>query len=285
MDRLLSATSKLAVVSFVLLTAAFLIAPLCVLALMSFSDSRFLIFPPPQYSLRWYVAYFSDASWMSATLVSLTLATIVSIVSTAIGLCAAVAFGRSRFAGLGLLQATMMSPLFVPTIIMAVGLYSVYSIVKLNGTMIGLVIGHLVLAIPYSLVVIGTALSEFDQRLEQAAQGLGASPIRAFRHVRQSSKGCSHVRNHRRDRTGGKHAVLRSSLLRAGWTVAWKAQKADADSGRTSLLGIWRRVHSDDRRDALGYDGFSYLLGKLHAFDAYGDVRKRRQHILRAHRR
>ncbi|MBX5086776.1 ABC transporter permease [Rhizobium lentis] len=183
LDNLISATSRTVVLFSVVLASAFLIVPLGVLALMSFSDSRFLIFPPPRLSLRWYVEYFSDPAWMQATTVSLSLAAIVSVVSTGIGLCAAVAFKRSKLAGLGALQAVMLSPLFVPTIIMAVGLYSVYSVLKLNGTMLGLVFGHLVLAIPYSMVTIGTALAEFDERLEQAAQGLGASPLRAFRHV------------------------------------------------------------------------------------------------------
>lgn len=182
-DKVVSAASRSIVVGVVILTAIFLIGPLCVLALMSFSDSRFLIFPPKELSLRWYVEYFTSVSWMQATMVSLTLGAIVSVISTMIGAGAAIAFRRSRLAGLGVLQTVMMSPLFVPNIILAVGLYSIYSIVKLNGTMVGLVLGHLVLTIPYSIVVIGTALAEFDQRLEQAAQGLGASPLRAFQHV------------------------------------------------------------------------------------------------------
>lgn len=182
-DKLISIASRFSVLGIVIFTAMFLIGPLCVLALMSFSDSRFLIFPPPDYSFRWYVEYFTSASWRDATLVSLILATTVSVISTAIGTCAAIAFSRSRFAGRDMIQTVIMSPLFVPNIILAVGLYSVYSIVKLNGTMVGLVLGHLVLTIPYAMVVIGTSLAEFDQRLEQAAQGLGASPLRAFRHV------------------------------------------------------------------------------------------------------
>lgn len=183
MDKIISGLSRFVVLSSVVLTSAFLIVPLCVLVLMSFSNSRFLLFPPSSYSFRWYIQYFSDPSWMNATIVSLTVASIVSVFATAIGLCAAVALGRSRFFGRGVLQAVMLSPVFVPTIIMAVGLYSVYSVVRLNGTMLGLIIGHMVLAIPFSMVLIGTALGEFDQRLEQAAQGLGAPPLRAFWHV------------------------------------------------------------------------------------------------------
>lgn len=183
MDKVISASSKIVVLSSVILTGTFLIVPLCVLVLMSFSNSRFLVFPPSGYSFRWYIEYFSDPSWENATAVSFTVASIVSVLSTAMGLGAAVALGRSRFTGRGILQAAMLSPLFVPTIIMAVGLYSVYSIVRLNGTFLGLIIGHMVLAIPYSMVLIGTALGEFDRRLEQAAQGLGANPLLAFKHV------------------------------------------------------------------------------------------------------
>jgi putative spermidine/putrescine transport system permease protein len=164
-------------------TVLFLLAPLLIVIPISFSDSTLMQFPPKGFSLRWYHAYFDSASWIAASWMSLEIGLTVAVASTALGTAAALGLSRARFRGRAAVQAFMLSPLVMPVIILSIGLYYVYAFVGLNGTVVGLVIGHVVLTVPYATVVIGAALEDFDRRLEQAAQGLGAAPLVAFRRI------------------------------------------------------------------------------------------------------
>lgn len=164
----------------VAMVAGFLIAPLLVVVPMSFSDSTLMQFPPAQYSWRWYEAYFQSTAWRDATWVSLKAGLLVATVSTVLGVATSMALARSSFAGRSIVQALILSPLIVPVIILAVGLYYIYSRFQLNGTLIGLVLGHVVLTYPYAVVVISASVEDLDSTLVQAAQGLGASPLQAF---------------------------------------------------------------------------------------------------------
>ena len=162
------------------LVMLFLAAPLLVVIPAAFNDSSLLQFPPRAWSLRWFHEYFQSASWFAATKMSFKVALVVSVVSTLLGLTTAVLLTRYTFFGRNLVRALIMAPLVVPVIVIAVGLYYVYLRVGLNGTFWGLVIGHTVVTFPYATVVISAALVEVDERLENAAVGLGAIRPRAF---------------------------------------------------------------------------------------------------------
>jgi putative spermidine/putrescine transport system permease protein len=165
---------------FVTLVAAFLVAPLLVVVPMSFSDSTLMQFPPQRFSLRWYENYLNSRAWTDATWLSLKTGVLVATISIVLAIAAAMGLARGRFAGRAILQSLILSPLVVPVIILAVGLYYLYSFVRLNGTLSGLVLGHVVLTFPYAVVVISASLEDLDPTLERAARGLGASPLRAF---------------------------------------------------------------------------------------------------------
>jgi putative spermidine/putrescine transport system permease protein len=167
----------------VALIAAFLIAPLLIVIPMSFSDSTLMQFPPPRLSLRWYRAYFGDRAWIDATWVSLKAGALVAVLATSLSVAAAIGLARGRFPGRAALRSLLLSPLVVPVIILAVGLYYLYAHLHLNNTLTGLVLGHVVLTLPYAVVVISASLEDLDRTLEQAALGLGATPWRAFRRV------------------------------------------------------------------------------------------------------
>jgi ABC-type spermidine/putrescine transport system permease subunit II len=175
-----TSTGRIALVGAVAAIAAFLMAPLIVVIPMSFSDSTLMQFPPPRLSLRWYRTYFDNRAWIDASVVSFKAGIVVALVSTALGTATALGLARARFPGRAALQAIILSPLVVPVIIFAVGVYYVYSFLHLNGTFSGLVIGHVALTYPYAVVVISASLEDFDYTLEEAARGLGASPWRAF---------------------------------------------------------------------------------------------------------
>jgi putative spermidine/putrescine transport system permease protein len=159
---------------------AFLVVPSVIVVGMSFSGARFLEFPPRVLSLRWYRAYWTDAAWIDATVRSLEVAVLVTLVAVVIGTLASVAVVGRGVRGRGALRALIISPLIVPSIVLALGLYSVYAPWRLTGTMAGLVAAHTVLALPFVLLNVSAVLYKVDVNLERAARVSGAGPVRAF---------------------------------------------------------------------------------------------------------
>jgi putative spermidine/putrescine transport system permease protein len=166
-----------------LLVAVFLLAPLAVVVIISFSSAPFLQFPPPGLSLRWYDQLFSTPAWINALVVSVEMMVPSSILATLMGTAAAYALVRGRVPGARLIAACLMLPIVVPGMITAAALFGVYRGLSLNGTLTGLVIGHTVLNLPYVLATVSSALRVQDSRLEQAASTLGAPPWATFRRI------------------------------------------------------------------------------------------------------
>jgi putative spermidine/putrescine transport system permease protein len=165
------------------LVAIYLLAPLVVVLIISFSSAAFLRFPPPGYSWRWYANLVNDPAWMDAVGVSLRVLVPAALASTALGTAAAVALVRGRILGAGVIGAFLMAPMVVPSIITAAGLYIIYRSLGLNGTLTGMVIGHVIITLPYVFATVASALRSLDPRLEAAAATLGASPVTAFRRI------------------------------------------------------------------------------------------------------
>jgi putative spermidine/putrescine transport system permease protein len=158
----------------------FLCFPLVIIFILAFSDSPFLKFPPTGLSLRWFENYFARPDWTGATLTSFKVALMTMVIATVVGTLAATAVVRFDFPGKGLLVGLMISPIVVPTVVLAIAIYFLYARLGLVGSYIGLVAAHVVLAIPFVLVVVSSALRSVDTTLERAAQTLGASPVSAF---------------------------------------------------------------------------------------------------------
>ncbi|MBR0646710.1 ABC transporter permease [Plastoroseomonas hellenica] len=165
------------------LVGIYLVAPLVVVLIISFSSASFLRFPPPGYSLRWYENLVRDPAWMDAVWVSIQVLVPTALLSTALGTAAALALIRGRLPGAGFVGAALMAPLVVPSIITSAGLYIAYRGFGLNGTLTGMVIGHVVVTLPYVIATVGSALRSLDPRLEAAAATLGATPAAAFRRI------------------------------------------------------------------------------------------------------
>jgi ABC-type spermidine/putrescine transport system permease subunit II len=159
---------------------AFLVVPSVIVVGMSFSGGRFLEFPPRVLSLRWYQAYWTDRAWVEATVRSLEIAVLVTVLAVVIGTLASVAVAGRGVRGRSVLRALIVSPLIVPSIVLALGIYSVYAPWRLTGTMAGLVAAHTVLALPFVLLNVTAVLYKVDVNLERAARISGAGPVRAF---------------------------------------------------------------------------------------------------------
>jgi putative spermidine/putrescine transport system permease protein len=165
------------------LVAVYLLAPLAIIVVVSFSSAPFLRFPPPGLSLRWYENLFGDPAWMASIVVSVEVLVPSSLIATLLGTAAAYALIRGRVPGASLISACLMLPVVVPAVITAAGLFGVYRGLGLNGTLTGLIIGHTVLIVPYVVATVSASLRMLDDRLEDAAATLGASPWAGFRRV------------------------------------------------------------------------------------------------------
>ncbi|ACM39096.1 MULTISPECIES: ABC transporter permease [Rhizobium/Agrobacterium group] len=162
-----------------LLTAAFLLLPILFIAALSFGSSQWLIFPPPAWTTKWYGQLFADPRWLDAAWTSFRIAVIVSILSVLIGLYASFGLVRGRFLGRDALRALFMTPMILPVVVLAVALYAFFLRIGLNGTTLGFVIAHLVVALPFSILALTNALEGFDKSIEDAAVLCGASPLKA----------------------------------------------------------------------------------------------------------
>jgi len=165
------------------IVAVWLLAPLVVVVVISFSSAPFLQFPPPGFSLRWYAQLFSTPAWTNSLLVSVEIMVPAALFATVLGTAASYSLVRGRVPGARLVMACLMLPIVVPGMITAAALFGVYRGLGLNGTLTGLIIGHTVLCLPYVVATVTSALRVQDARLEDAAATLGAPPWATFRHV------------------------------------------------------------------------------------------------------
>ena len=165
------------------LVLAFLVAPIAVIVPLSFSSGAFFTYPLPGLSLRWYRDFFTSSFWLPSVWNSLLVGTSATLLATLLGTLAALGLWRARFAFRGLLLALLISPMVVPVVIVAVGVYFAFAPLGLNDGYAGLILAHTALAAPFVVITVLATLSGFDPTLLRAAASLGASPIAAFRRV------------------------------------------------------------------------------------------------------
>ena len=164
-----------------------LIVPSLIVIPMSFSDSQYLEFPPKNLSLRWYENYFFSwkvengfNDWMAATRTSLLVAVLTIFVATPIGTLAAYGLNNSSARIRSILFPIMISPMMVPIILVAIGLFYFYVQFNMVNSILGLVLGHSLVAMPLVLIIVLSALKNYDMNQEKVARSLGASRTRAF---------------------------------------------------------------------------------------------------------
>jgi len=173
----------IALVALAALTLVFLIAPVVIILIVSFSSAEYLSFPPPHLSLRWYERFLGASEWRGAILVSAEVAGLTTLFATLLGLAASLALVRGRFRYKNAVYALLLSPMIVPTIITAIALYFFFVKLKATGSVLAMALGHTVLALPVVVIIVAATLQGFDRRLELAALSLGASRLLAFRRI------------------------------------------------------------------------------------------------------
>jgi putative spermidine/putrescine transport system permease protein len=178
-----SIATRIALHAVPALVIAFLMLPILAVVPASFSDARFIRLPPRMLSLRWYGDFLADPAWRAALLTSVTVAVSVTAVSVALGTAAALGLRRLPDRARTPLRALFLAPLVVPVIVTAIALYRSALDLQLNSTLIGLVLSHAVLALPFVVINVEIALRAVDEDWLKAASGLGADSWTAFRTV------------------------------------------------------------------------------------------------------
>ncbi len=177
-------------IGFTYLIALVLVAPIIIAVTMSFTTSDSLRFPPVGFSLKWYSFVLSEPKWQDRLPVSLVVATLSGLAATTVSTLSAFALVRSKIRGKNLISALFIAPLIVPIVVLGTGDFFVWANGwaigsfsfggKLLGTIMGLVLAHTVIAIPYPFVTVRASLVNVDNTLELAAKNLGANPIATF---------------------------------------------------------------------------------------------------------
>ena len=168
----------------------YLIAPILVIIPLSFNAQDFFTFTPEMlrldpagYSLQHYRDFFQNPDWQGPLWNSLKIAPVATLVAVGLGTLAAVGLSQSHVPFKGAIMAILISPMIVPLIISAAGMYFFYSRVGLQGTYWGVVLAHAALGIPFVIITVTATLVGFDKSLTRAAASLGADPLTTFRKV------------------------------------------------------------------------------------------------------
>lgn len=169
------------------LVLLFLILPILVIVPLSFNSEPFFSFTegmlklqPEAWSLRWYEQVFNDPRWLLAIKNSFIIGFFATLLATVLGTCAAVGLAREEMPLRRFITALLLSPMIVPLIITAAGMFFFYSTLNLAGSHLGVIIAHAALGTPFVIITVTATLAGFDYSLVRAALNLGATPLRAF---------------------------------------------------------------------------------------------------------
>jgi putative spermidine/putrescine transport system permease protein len=162
------------------LVLLFLIAPILVIMPLSLNSEPYFTYPLPALSLRWYEDFFTSERWQTALKNSVFVACVTTMLATALGTVAALGLSRANLPLRAVIMGLLISPMVVPVVITAVGLYFFYSWAGLNNSYIGLILAHTALATPFVVITVTATLTGFDKSLAHASASLGAPPRTTF---------------------------------------------------------------------------------------------------------
>ena len=157
---------------------ALILAPIVVVLVLAFSGDNFIVFPPSSLSLRWFTQLFSNAPLMSALVLSAQIALVVTGLSLAIGVPAALALDKAQFPGQEAVKNFFLAPLLLPTLITGLALLIFFTPLRLTATLPGLMLGHMTITVPFVVRMMMTAFATLPDDVEAAAATLGAKPWR-----------------------------------------------------------------------------------------------------------
>jgi putative spermidine/putrescine transport system permease protein len=167
-------------------TLGFILLPLIFVTWLAFFEQAIPSFPPRGYSLKWFVSISDNPRFVDGFWLSLRVAIAAMFMGLALGVPAALCLARYRFPGREPLGNLVLLPLVVPGIVLGTALYvfhveaTILTTLPILGSMAGLVAGHILIVIPWTVRLVSASLAGFDRSIEEAAQNLGAPPMTTF---------------------------------------------------------------------------------------------------------
>jgi spermidine/putrescine transport system permease protein len=183
MDVALSRNGKRVMRVFFALVVAFLYAPIVILLIFSFDNAQLPSFPLSGFTLHWYHQFLTNSDLQSALGTSAKIAALSSVGAVALGILASIALVRRAFRGKSPVSALLLSPLVIPYVVFGISLLLLFHALGISLSSVTIVIGHIVITLPYTILVLMPRLQQVDISLEEAAYDLGAGRLQTFRLV------------------------------------------------------------------------------------------------------
>lgn len=165
---------------FVSLIYVFLCAPLIIIIATAFNSGSVIAFPPKGFSFKWFANVFNSDTFMTTMAISLKVSLLATAIALIIGIPAAYALSRKDYRGKAVVKNIFFSPILVPGVVLGFAFFK-FLVIKLQlDVFLGLLIGHTIIVVPYIIRVIGSSLENLDFSMEEAAESLGATKVKAF---------------------------------------------------------------------------------------------------------
>jgi ABC-type spermidine/putrescine transport system permease subunit II len=175
-----AARRPLGLYTYLVVVLAFMLLPIAIVVVSSFSSVSYGSWPPPAYSLRWYRNLSQQVDFASGAVRSVEVGLVATLASLLVGTLASLALTRLRFPGRGEIHAFLLSPMIVPKIALGLAGFVLFLRLDLYGSLASLMLAHTVLLLPFMVTVVGAGMIRLSRALEEAAMDLGCPPARAF---------------------------------------------------------------------------------------------------------
>jgi spermidine/putrescine transport system permease protein len=182
-DAALSPAGRWVLRGFFALVVLFLYAPIVILLIFSFNNSAVPTFPLSGFTFHWYREFLGNGDLRAALGTSAIIAALTSVGAVLLGVLSSIALVRRRFRAKALVSALLLSPLVIPYVVFGISLLLLFHQLGVPRSILTVVIGHVVISLPYTILVLVPRLDQVDVSLEEAAFDLGASRLRTFRSI------------------------------------------------------------------------------------------------------
>ncbi|HXF72161.1 MAG TPA: ABC transporter permease [Actinomycetota bacterium] len=169
--------------AFFLLFVAFLYAPIAILVIFSFNANDLPVFPLTGFTVRWYLGFLANEDLLAALRTSAFVAGLSSAITVCLGVLSAIALVRRRVAGRSVLTGLLLSPLVIPYIVFGISLLMLFKTLAVPLSLFTVTVAHVVLSLPYTILILAPRLERISASLEEAARDLGANGVRTFRWI------------------------------------------------------------------------------------------------------
>jgi spermidine/putrescine transport system permease protein len=183
MDVALSDNGRRVMRAFFALVLVFLYAPIAILLVFSFNKSAIPSFPLSGFTTRWYHEFVTNGQVQAALKTSAIVASISSVIAVTLGILASIGLTRTRFRGKGVITALLLIPLVMPLVVLGISLLLLFKVLGVQLSLLTVAIGHVVISLPYTILVLLPRLAQIDSSLAEAAYDLGAGRLTTFRRV------------------------------------------------------------------------------------------------------